>query len=314
MRILSLFDGISAGRVALERLGIDVDEYHAYEIDKYATKVSSINYPDIIHHGDVLTEDFTKYRGKIDLLIMGPPCQDFSRAGGEKGFDGERGKLMLKAIEILHTVEPKYWLIENTPMKKATVDTISEMVGCKPVKIDAARVSAQHRERLYWTNIPIGIIADRHITLEDIVEEDALVDREKAHAVIASIGRTTHREYFQKNQGQMVWKKKSIELSNIHGGWGEKKPRVHINKSVTLTTPGGGGHIPYLIVNNRPFDKEDVKKSTRKVTPLECERLQTFPDGYTDVGISDTQRYKMLGNSWCVNVIAEIFKGIKKKE
>lgn len=309
MKVLSLFDGISAGRVALDRAGIKVDEYHAYEIDKYAIMVSEKNYPDIIHHGDVLDEDFTKYKG-FDLLIMGPPCQDFSRAGGEAGFDGERGKLMLKAIEVLKTVKPKWWLIENTPMKKETVDTISELVGCKPVKIDAARVSAQRRERLYWTNIPIGLIEDRHILLEDIVEEDALVDKDKSHAIIASIGRTTHREYFKKNQGQIVWK--AIELSNIYGGWGETKPRVHVEKSATIRTSAGGGHIPSLIVNNRPLDLENIKKCIRKVTPLECERLQTFPDRYTDVGISDTQRYKCLGNSWCVDVIAEIFKGMKE--
>ena len=308
MKVVSLFDGISAGRVALERCGIPVEEYHAYEIDKYAIQVSEKNYPDIIRHGDVMYEDFTKYKG-YDLLIMGPPCQDFSRAGGEAGFDGERGKLMLKAIEVLNIIQPKYWLIENTPMKKETVDTISELVGCKPVQIDAQKVSAQCRKRLYWTNIPIGLIIDKGILLDDIVEGDALVDRDKAHAIIASIGRTTHREYFKKNQGQLVWK--AIELSNIHGGWGEKRPRVHINKSVSIITPGGGGHIPYLIVNGKEFDIDDVKRCTRKVTPLECERLQTFPDGYTDAGISDTQRYKCLGNSWCVDVIVEIFKGME---
>lgn len=216
MKVLSLFDGISAGRVALDRAGIKVDEYHAYEIDKYAIMVSEKNYPDIIHHGDVLDEDFTKYKG-FDLLIMGPPCQDFSRAGGEAGFDGERGKLMLKAIEVLKTVKPKWWLIENTPMKKETVDTISELVGCKPVKIDAARVSAQRRERLYWTNIPIGLIEDRHILLEDIVEEDALVDKDKSHAIIASIGRTTHRGTSRRIKDRLCGKQSNCRTSMVDG-------------------------------------------------------------------------------------------------
>ena len=309
MKVISLFDGISAGYEALIRAGFKVDEYYAYEIDKYAIKVSHYNHPDIIHMGSVVDAPFKQYKG-ADLLIGGSPCQDLSLCGKRAGLDGERSGLFFEFVRALKEIQPKFFLFENTPMDKKNKDIISEYLGCEPVEIDASLVSAQQRKRLYWTNIPIKEIEDRQIYLEDIVENDALVDRRKAHAVIASIGRTTHREYFRKNQGQLVWK--AVEFSNIYGGWGEKKPRVHVDKSVTIRTSAGGGHIPSLLVNNKEFTIEDIKKCTRKVTPLECERLMTFPDGYTDVmgEISNTQRYKMLGNSWVVDVIVEILKGI----
>ena len=309
MKVVSLFDGISAGYEALTRAGFKVDEYYAYEIDKYAIKVSHYNHPDIIHMGSVVDAPFKQYKG-ADLLIGGSPCQDLSLCGKRAGLDGERSGLFFEFVRALKEIQPKFFLFENTPMDKKNKDIISEYLGCEPVEIDASLVSAQQRKRLYWTNIPIGEIEDRQIFLEDIVEDDALVDRRKAHAVIASIGRTTHREYFRKNQGQLVWK--AVEFSNIYGGWGEKKPRVHVDKSVTIRTSAGGGHIPSLLVNDKEFTIEDIKKCTRKVTPLECERLMTFPDGYTDVcgEISNTQRYKMLGNSWVVDVIVEILKGI----
>lgn len=308
VKVVSLFDGISAGYEALVRAGFNVDEYHAYEIDPYAIKVSKYNHPDIIHEGSVVGAPFKQYKG-YDLLLGGSPCQDLSLCGKRAGLEGERSGLFFEFVRALNEIRPKWFLFENTPMDKKNKDIISSYLGREPVEIDASLVSAQQRKRLYWTNLPIGEIKDRGIYLEDIVEGDALVDRDKAHAIIASIGRTTHREYFRKNQGQLVWR--AVEFSNIYGGWGEKKPRVHVDKSVTIRTAAGGGHIPSLLVNDKEFSIEDIKRCTRKVTPLECERLMTFPDGYTDVmgEISNTQRYKMLGNSWVVDVIAEILKG-----
>lgn len=311
MKVISLFDGISAGYEALRRADIPIDEYHAYEIDEYAIKVSKANHPDIIQEGSVVGADFGRFKG-YDLLIGGSPCQNLSFAGDRTGLKGEQSRLFWEFVRAKKEIEPKWFLFENTPMSKDNEEIISEALGCQPVVIDAQLVSAQMRKRLYWTNIPIGRIEDRGIYLEDVVEKDALVDREKAHAIIGSIGRTTHREYFRKNQGQLVWR--AVEFSNIYGGWGEKKPRIHVDKSVTIRTSGGGGHIPSLLVNGREFSVEDIKKCTRKVTPLECERLMTFPDGYTDVGISATQRYKCLGNSWVCEVIKEIFKGLKEEK
>lgn len=164
---------------------------------------------------------------------------------------------------------------------------------------------------MYWTNISgIEQPKDKGILLEDVVEPDALVDRDKARCIIASVGRTTHREYFKKYQGQIVYL--AIMLSNIYGGFGEKKPRVHLGKSVTIRTASGGGHIPSLIINNteKEFTLEEFKKLIRKVTPLECERLQTLPDNYTE-GISNTQRYKCVGNGYTVDVIAHILSFAK---
>lgn len=309
MKVISLFDGISAGYLALERAGIPIERYVAYEIDPYAIKVAQENHPDIEEKGSVIGADFSQYRG-FDILIGGSPCQNLSFAGDRTGLKGEQSRLFWEYVRALNEIRPRYFLFENTPMSKENRDIITEALGCEPVLIDSALVSAQSRKRLYWTNIPVREIEDRGIYLEDIVEKDALVDRDKAHAIIGSIGRTTHREYFRKNQGQLVWR--AVEFSNIYGGWGEKKPRVHVDKSVTIRTAGGGGHIPSLLVDGVEFSLEDIKRCTRKVTPLECERLMTFPDGYTDKGISATQRYKMLGNSWVVDVIAEILKGIEE--
>lgn len=321
MNVLSLFDGISAGQVALERAGIKVDKYYASEIDEYAIKVTQKNYPDTIQIGDVTKVSYEngilKYEnamqdiGRIDLLIGGSPCQGFSFAGKQLNFEDERSKLFFEYVRLLNEVKPKYFLLENVKMKKEYQDVITKYLGVEPIEINSALVSAQTRKRLYWTNIPnIKQPEDKGIVLEDIVEEDALVDRDKAHAILSSIGRTTHREYFLKNQGQIVYL--AIMLSNIYGGFKEAKPRVHLGKSVTIRTATGGGHIPSLIINGieKGFSLEEFKKFIRKVTPLECERLQTFSDNFTE-GISNTQRYKCLGNSFTVDVIAHIFKRIE---
>ena len=309
MKVLSLFDGISCGMVALERAGIPVERYVAYEIEPNAIKISKKNFPQIEHCGDVTTADFTQYEG-FDLLIGGSPCQGFSFAGKQLNFEDPRSKLFFEFVRALKEVKPKYFLLENTPMKQECIGIISEQVGVKPIIINSELVSAQQRKRLYWTNIPdVTQPLDKHIFLEDIVLPDALVDRDKAHAIIGSVGRTTHREYFLTNQGQMVFI--AIELSNIYGGFKENKPRVHLQKSVTIRAGQCGGHIPSLVIEGKAkeFSLETFKKCIRKVTPLECERLQTLPDNYTS-GISDTQRYKCIGNGWTVDVIAHIFKSL----
>ncbi len=310
INVLSLFDGISCGRVALERTKIKVDKYYASEIDKYAIQVTQKNYPDTIQLGDVKNHNEWKLP-KIDLLIGGSPCQGFSFAGKDLNFDDPRSKLFFEYVDVLHKVKPKYFLLENVKMKKEYQDIISKILGVEPIEINSSLVSAQNRKRLYWTNISgIEQPKDKGILLEDVVEPDALVDRDKARCIIASVGRTTHREYFKKYQGQIVYL--AIMLSNIYGGFGEKKPRVHLGKSVTIRTASGGGHIPSLIINNteKEFTLEEFKKLIRKVTPLECERLQTLPDNYTE-GISNTQRYKCVGNGYTVDVIAHILSFAK---
>jgi site-specific DNA-cytosine methylase len=306
MNVLSLFDGISAGRVALERAGIKVDKYYASEIDKYAIQVTQKNYPDTVQIGDVTKvsyengileyENVTQDVGKIDLLIGGSPCQGFSFAGKQLNFEDDRSKLFFEYVRLLEETKPKYFLLENVKMKKEYQDVITKYLGVEPIEINSALVSAQTRKRLYWTNIPnIEQPKDKKIMLKDVIEGEGIkVDREKSFAIIASIGRTTPREYFYKNQGQMVFvdrdKAYCIDANYYKGAnW-----QQYISKARR--------QLVIEFINNNYL--------VRKLTPIECERLQTLPDNYTE-GISNTQRYKCLGNSFTVDVIAHIFKRIE---
>ena len=172
MNILSLFDGMSCGRLALDRLGIKVDKYYASEIDKYAIQVSSANYPDIIQIGDVCNVKGEDYPD-IDLVLAGSPCQGFSFAGNQLAFDDPRSALFFEFVRILKEVKPKYFLLENVKMKKEFLDVISEQVGVEPILINSALVSAQNRLRYYWTNIPgVEQPEDRGIVLRDILETE----------------------------------------------------------------------------------------------------------------------------------------------
>jgi site-specific DNA-cytosine methylase len=306
MNVLSLFDGISAGQVALERAGIKVDKYYASEIDKYAIQVTQKNYPDTVQIGDVTKvsyengileyENVTQDVGKIDLLIGGSPCQGFSFAGKQLNFEDDRSKLFFEYVRLLEETKPKYFLLENVKMKKEYQDVITKYLGVEPIEINSALVSAQTRKRLYWTNIPnIEQPKDKKIMLKDVIEGEGIkVDREKSFAIIASIGRTTPREYFYKNQGQMVFvdrdKAYCIDANYYKGAnW-----QQYISKARR--------QLVIEFINNNYL--------VRKLTPIECERLQTLPDNYTE-GISNTQRYKCLGNSFTVDVIAHIFKRIE---
>lgn len=382
MNVLSLFDGMSCGRIALERLGIKVDNYYASEIDKYAIQVSQANYPDIIQVGDITELDLSTLP-KIDLIMGGSPCQGFSFAGKQLAFDDPRSALFFEFVRCVKELQPKYFLLENVRMKKEYLDVISEYMGVEPIMINSALVSAQNRVRFYWTNIPgIEQPEQRGIVLKDILESDA----------------------------------EEPMYSNIYGGFGEKKPREHFNKSVTIRANSGGGAIPNIKLKD--FDKNlarmttkegkayaltasyngavawnsmekkqrsmipvdklktisvdkqkkqlTIKEATkkgyttiedgdcfdmtfpnsktrrgrnmkdksncltaanydymryehsdkekevywRKLTPVECERLQTVPDNYTN-HVSNTQRYKMLGNGWTIEVITHILKNME---
>jgi len=290
MNVLSLFDGMSAGLQALKQAGIPVTNYYASEVDKYAIQVAMKNHPEIQQLGDV-----TAWRSwnlpKIDLLIGGSPCQGFSNAGTGMNFDDPRSALFFEYVAILKELKPKFFMLENVKMKKEWQDIISEILGVGPVEINSALVSAQNRKRLYWSNFEFGQPEDRGILLKDILE-DGFVDRDKSRVIIGSIGRTTKREYFKKSQGQLVFVNARINSSQ------DGKIVSVDGKSPTLTA----GH------NNYPKIGTDIK-NWRKLTPIECERLQTFPDNYTE-GVSNTQRYKMLGNGWTVAVIEHIFRAM----
>jgi DNA (cytosine-5)-methyltransferase 3A len=401
MNVLSLFDGMSCGRIALERLGIQVDNYYASEIDKYAIQVSQANYPDIIQVGDV-TELDTSTLPKIDLIMGGSPCQGFSFAGKQLAFDDPRSALFFEFVRCVEELKPKYFLLENVRMKKEYLDVISEYMGVEPIMINSALVSAQNRVRYYWTNIPeIEQPEQRNIVLRDILETNT------SDEYLA--GENLQKNYKGGNQLNPNYKSQANTIHDTDGksgticagthgyanGYVADKPlhigtAVDINghdqikrvysedgKSPTLTTCGGGHREPKVMVDervNKPetisVDKEKkqltIKEATkkgyttiedgdcfdmtfpnsktrrgrnmkdksncltaanydymryehsdedkevywRKLTPVECERLQTVPDNYTN-HVSNTQRYKMLGNGWTIEVITHILKNME---
>jgi site-specific DNA-cytosine methylase len=282
MNVLSLFDGISAGQVSLERSGIKVDNYYASEIDKYAMQVANKNYPNTIQLGSVTNwMDWDIDLTTIDLVIGGSPRQGFSIAGKQLNFDDERSKLFFDFANILNHIKilnPNVkFLLENVRMKKEYQDVISEYVGVEPIVINSSLVSAQNRVRFYWTNIDgIEQPADRKLVLSDILED--FVDI-KYHLTSEAM------EYMSRlRNGKPRWEYHTNPLQG---------------KSACLTANMYKG-VPYGV----------IRELIRKLTPLECERLQTFPDHYTE-GISNTQRYKSLGNSWTIDVIAHIFKNLQ---
>ena len=278
IRVLSLFDGISCGMVALERAGIEVDEYIAYEIDTNAIEISKKNYPQIIRGGDVTKEDFTKYKDKIDLLIGGSPCQNLSCCGDGTGLEGEKSKLFYEFVRALKETEATWFLLENNAsMSNENRDIITEMMGVEPIMINSALVSAQNRKRLYWTNIQgIEQPKDKGLLLKDIVQPTK--DKKDYEC---------YERMLKKVKGTLAYKKTWANVRTLD------------QKSKTLTTA-------QTICNS---GSTNIKYSDTEYyipTPLECERLQTLPDNYTE-GFSKTQRYKTIGNGWTVDVIAHIF-------
>lgn len=308
--VLSLFDGISCGQLALKRAGIEFESYFASEIDKYAIQITQKNFPNTIQLGDVKNV-WARNLPKIDLLIGGSPCQDLSIAkAGRKGLDGERSSLFWHYVRLLRTCKPKWFLLENVAsMSKEDNAKITEIMGVEPILINSALVSAQQRKRLYWTNIPnITQPQDKGILLKDVLENGIAIDL-KSRAIISSAGRTTEREYFKKQQGTMV--AEPARIGTLEGlGTGQANRIYSVQgKSVSLVgNAGGGGGKTGLY----KIDLPDGDYTIRKLTPVESERLQTLPDGYTE-GVSNTQRYKIIGNGWTVDVITHIFKFIGDK-
>ena len=319
MRVLSLFDGISCGRAALERTNISVDEYYASEIDPHAVKISNKNYPDIIQLGDIKNwRNWNIDFSKIDILLAGFPCQAWSVAGKQQGDKDPRGELVHHLIGIMKKIQrenPKLiFLFENVKMKKEFINYINELFGYEPILINSSLLSAQNRERLYWTNIPrITQPENKGILLKEILQS-GLVDREKSYTLDASYykGSQNRRLYLEKSRRQIVLTEEETILHNLYGGFKENFPRIFNDKSPTLRTSAGGGHIPSVFIKWL-WEKENIMIKNRLLTPIECERLQTLPDNYTE-GISNTQRYKCLGNGWTIDVISHILSFIHKEK
>ena len=304
MKVLSLFDGISCGMVALERAGIKVDRYVAYEIDKYAIQVSKKNYPQIEHKGDVFEVNFKEYKG-FDLLIGGSPCTYWSIAKNNREVtpDGIGGQLFMQYKRALDESGCKYFLYENNySIHKNIKDFISEQLGVQPIMINSALVSAQNRKRCYWTNIPdISQPEDKKILLNDILD-NAVGWHDKSYSKVVLYNS------LKRNQRTMV----ACPVRIGQYGKGGQAQRIYSvrGKSVTLSANGGGGGAKTGLYK---MDLPDGEYIIRKLTPIEAERLQTLPDNYT-TGISNTQRYKCIGNGWTVDVIAHIFKHLKDEE
>ena len=286
MNVLSLFDGISCGMVALERAGIPVERYVAYEIDKNAIQISEKNYPQIEHCGDVTTADFTQYKG-FDLLIGGSPCQSLSivQSKTRQHLNG-KSKLFFEFVRALQEMKPKYFLFENVAsMNEESKQIISDFLECDPVSMDSADFSAQERPRLYWTNIsnfaPFGF---NNSVLSDIMEKNV------------------PEKYYYNYPLTNIDMTKQVCATMQHNNH-EMHKRVFnpAFKCHTLTAVCGGNQQKKVLDNGR----------ARKLMPIEYERLQTLPDNYT-AGLSDSARYKSIGNGWTVELIKTIFEGMKK--
>lgn len=274
INVLSLFDGMSCGMIALERAGIKVDNYYASEIDKYAIKISETNFPDIIRLGDVRNVTASQLP-KIDLLIGGSPCQTLSIAGNGTGFDGKSG-LFFEYVRILNEVKPKYFLLENVKMRKEHQKIITERLGVEPVLIDSGLVSAQTRKRLYWSNIP-GITQpeNKNVFINDIFNE--ITFKDICQTMDKITGKEALKKAFKKNVRNVNQKHKTLGVSF--------RPATSC-----------GCNILY---NDKWY----------MATPEGAEELQTVPRGFTS-SVSTTRRFGALGNGWTVDVIAHIFKSL----
>lgn len=348
MRILSLFDGISCGMLALQRVGISVESYDAFEIDKYAVTVSKNNFPDIVHHGNVFDGDFTQFKG-YDLLLGGSPCTYWSIAkkDRETTSDGMGFQLFMEYVRALNESECKYFLYENNySIHQNIKDEISKRLGVEPIMINSALVSAQNRKRCYWTNIPVtSFPADKGILLKDVLESGVAwqdksycmtssyngailyntLERKQRTMIAEPIGAAQRGRYVDENKTEQHIEIRKDNKSNCvttvqkdtlvcapvrvgqygKGGQGQRIYSV-CGKSVTLSANGGGQGAKTGLYK---IDLPDGDYIIRKLTPVEAERLQTLPDNYT-AGISNTQRYKCIGNGWTVDVIAHILGGL----
>lgn len=415
MNVLSLFDGMSCGQQALERVGIKVDRYFASEIDKHAIKVTMANYPNTIQLGSVVDVKGSDLP-KIDLLIGGSPCQSFSFAGKRKGmstkceteiltlehylqlkaegyeFEGQ-SYLFWEYMRLLNECKPKYFLLENVEMGEKWERVLSKAIGINGIHINSALVSAQNRKRIYWTNIghePGGLFGDlvcnieqpkdRGILLKDILEKEVDEKYYLSDKTVATITRhknkivdtfenpkqsaTIHANYHKlggrdqqyivhntmpcssttgkggtgplsrndgktycldtgntnaieivasrgrgENNEQQLEARKDGKTNSLTSVQKDNLVSIMLGRSQSWGAPESESGKHYTLCKNEPHG---IKQNSRirRLTPLECERLQTVKDNYTN-HVSDSQRYKMLGNGWTVDVIAHIFSYIK---
>lgn len=366
LNILSLFDGMSCGQQALERAGIEVDNYYASEIDKYAMQVTMANYPDTKQLGSVVNVNGSDLP-KIDLLIGGSPCQSFSFAGKRKGmatkceteiltlnhylelkadgyeFEGQ-SYLFWEFMRLLNECKPKYFLLENVEMGENWEKVLSKAIGVNGIHINSALVSAQNRKRIYWTNIgmhPGGLFGDlvsiiekpknKGILLKDVLESDVDEKYFLSNRMDDNYVKIDRQGNIKNNQDKASCFSAGGH-SGVNGGTG------HLSRADGKTYCLDTGNTNAVEILGCDYRKDEgfrfrdngksgtlaararndescgqlasINTSIRRLTPLECERLQTVKDNYTN-HVSDSQRYKMLGNGWTVDVIAHIFSYLK---
>lgn len=306
MKVLSLFDGMSCGQIALNRAGIKYDQYLSCEIDKYAIEVTQSNYPKTIQLGNVFDVDLTRLKD-VDLLLGGSPCTNWSIAkkNRETNTNGIGWELFKKYSDAVTFLKPKWFIYENNySIHKDIKNAITDELQVDPIMIDSSLLSAQRRKRMYWTNIP-GVTQpeNKKIYLKDILEE-GVCDRDKSYCIDANYYKGTHlKHYLKKSVRQIVYKDTTDRLGFVGKNKEHQSNRVYSTngKSVSIKANGGGQGAKTGLY----YTKEGI----RKLTPIECERLQTVPDRHTSL-VSNTQRYKMLGNGWTIDVIVYILKNI----
>jgi DNA-cytosine methyltransferase len=303
INVLSLFDGMSCGQLALQKAGIEVNNYYASEIDKHAIAVTMANFPNTIQLGDV-TKVFAKDLEQIDLIIGGSPCQGFSFRGKQLNFEDPRSKLFFEFVRLIKECKPKYWLLENVVMKKEFENIISEHLGVKPVTINSSLVSAQNRVRLYWANFPIEQPLDKGIKLIDILDDNEMIGpsaiRGRRLNKATILGRRLNDKGKRDDYNKEIPITQCLEVRATNRD--KSNCLTTVAKDNVLTTMPIGRHID-AFKNNLPF---------RYYTINEYCRLQTVPENYFDNLASDNQIRKMLGNGWTVSVIAHIFSFLKK--
>jgi len=349
--------------VALERAGFAVSHFAAFEIDKYPQSISRYQYPDITHHGDVLTADFKQFKG-YDLVMGGSPCTFWSiaKTGREVDKAGMGWKLFMCFVDAVRQVQPRYFLYENVAsMPKSIRAYISEELGCEPIFINSALVSAQQRKRLYWTNIPnITSPVDRGILLRDILEAEQITLKDKSQTLCAQFYKENVKSLVTRNKHGLIVAEEIGAALRTRGMGGERGKRLEVRgdgKLNALTTvqtdsvvcspvrvgtigAGGQGNRIYSVHGKTvalmahgggrgmktglyKIDLPDGDYAIRKLTPIEAERCQTLPDNYTaqgvddsgrEVKISNTQRYRAIGNGWTVDVIVHILKHMEVAE
>lgn len=272
--VLSLFDGMSCGQIALKKLGVEHEGYYASEIDKYAIQVSKDNFPGMVHLGDV-----TKINGvdlpKIDLLIGGSPCQGFSFAGKQLNFNDHRSKLFFEFVRIKNEINPKWFMLENVFMKKEYQDVITDQLGVEPVRINSNNYTEMNRDRLFWTNIPITLNCVKRKPSVVLLDDECF----------ATVGTSRNRVIVERSNVM------ALTATMYKGLCAAGRPMIAKKEALGMNF-------------------FEAKHLIRMLTVDECRKLQGIPDEYI-MSVSKTQALKMLGNGWTIDVVMDIFKGVE---